>query len=242
MTYQNIFCIVAADQLLDLTSVDMPLAIIAHNSLQAVVSETQKARARPSRANILKHQAVNELVMAQVDAVLPMRFGTIADSEEALITKVLAAEAEPLLQFLDSVRNKHEVSASVKWPEERLLEEVRRRMPEWVTEAEQAQDINSKINLGKKIEALTITIHDELTQKLLEAVGPHIADHRLNERRDATESVNAAFLVDNDQQIAFEAAVERFSTMYPDDAVFKIVSPLPAYSFVELTINLEEGE
>src|SRR3989339_1129833 len=71
---------------------------IHHNGLAAVVSSSPLKKFKVSRDNLLAHEKVIEAVM-RAHTVLPVRFGTVADSEEK-VKLILARECDRFLELL----------------------------------------------------------------------------------------------------------------------------------------------
>jgi len=237
MSYKIIYAITTADANV---KHEGEISTIEHDGLLALVQETDKLRQRPSRKNVLRHQAIIERVMTQGYPVLPMRFGTVAESAEGVVDHILVKQAGELNRLLAYVTGKHEVGLRVNWPEADLLAEVTRRAPDLLKAASTATEINEKINIGQQVAAVNQQIHDDLTDAFLTIIKDFIADYRLHDRAGDTESLNAAFLIEDKNQVGFDAALDVFSRDYPDGVLFKLITPLPAYSFVDLTINLED--
>ena len=85
-------------------------------------------------------------------------------------------------------------------------------------------------------------IHEETRAAILAHLDGHYVDLRLSDPADELTSINAAFLVERGAQPAFERAVEAADASFNGRLAFKLVSPLPAYSFIDLVITLDSGE
>lgn len=240
MSYPVVYCI-TEQQDLALNTDDADLSVIRCEGLQAVVSETDKTRMRPSRANLLAHQRINELVMGQVSAALPMQFGMIADSNAA-VEDILMREQATLKARLDAVRDRHEISVKVEWHQEALMQQVGVRAPELTEINVQELDINARIDLGQQVEAVAEEMHSEVRQLFREALAPHTVEIRMKDELPLTTSLDGAFLVERSEQAAFEAALEAVAARFDPDsqASVKMIGPMPVYSFADLTINLQE--
>lgn len=238
MSYYVVYCIIEAKSLpLDLADDDLTLTTVEAAELAAIISPTAKKRARPSRANILQHQQVNEHIMAQVDTLLPMRFGVIADSAADVAQNILAAQADVLKERLEAVRDRVEFSVKAIWPEETLMAAVRDRAPELTTVDVEALSLNQRIELGKQVEAVAQTIHADVARDLMAALAEVSVEAVEQTIKDGATSLDGAFLIARTDEAALEKAVERCSQTLPGALIIKIVGPLPAYSFANLTLE-----
>lgn len=241
MSYCIVYCIVEAEKLpLNLEHDKLDLSTVEAAGLVAIISPTEKKRARPSRSNIMQHQQVNEQIMAQVDALLPMRFGVIADSAEDIAENILTVQADTFKASLERVRDRVEFSVKAIWPEETLMEVVRDRAPQFTNVDVDALDLNQRIELGKQVEAVAHSIHADVARDLTEALREVSSEQIEHEIKDGATSLDGAFLIGKTDEELLVKQVESCGEKLPDALIIKIVGPMPAYSFTNMTIELTE--
>src|ERR671939_1288097 len=82
--------------------------ILTCDDLAAVVSDASQDQYAISRENLLAHQRVVTQVMTRSD-VLPVAFGTVADSDQQVQAQLLKREVDDLHQALDYVGGRIEL-------------------------------------------------------------------------------------------------------------------------------------
>ena len=88
-----------------------PLHVLARDGLAAVLSRHRTLRPEPSPELLWAHEAVVERLMARA-TVLPLRFGTVLDGDEALAA-TLAERDDELAAGLERVRGRVELGVRV---------------------------------------------------------------------------------------------------------------------------------
>lgn len=214
---------------------DADWRLIEADGLCAIVSATEKAYVRPSRRNMLKFQQSLEHVLLRGAGLLPMRFGIVADDEQA-VRDVLQRYQADLSAWLARMRGKCEMGLRIVWDEARLFARVREFMPD---AADNSTDVNTRIQVGQQVAEHIQAIHAATAERALAILQPLAAETRQDDPPDDKTSLNAAFLIELDAQSAFEAAVEQVDALFNGALLFKLVGPLPVYSFVDLSISLE---
>lgn len=233
-----IYCITMAGQL-DLNAFDAEgLETVVHQDLAAIVQEHEGERVRPSRKNLLRYQRVLEQIMEQVPSLLPLRFGTVSDSADAVVADILQPEADALRQRLIQLENKREMSVTVSWDETQLFAQARQMVN--VDPNAVGNDINAHIQVGQQVEAALNALHQETADRVYTMLAAHADEVRDAPARVETMSLNASFLVAVDELAQFEAAVEACDQAFNGELLFKLVGPMPPYSFVDLAIAVEE--
>ncbi|NDJ61857.1 MAG: GvpL/GvpF family gas vesicle protein, partial [Chloroflexi bacterium] len=213
------------------------LEVITVGDLVAVVSETDATRIRPSRVNMSAHQRALEHIMMQRGAILPMRFGIIATNEAAIADQILIARADDLRAWLARMHGKQELGLKASWPRETLFAQARQH-PD-LAGLSPVTDVNSQIAVGQQVEAVLQQIHQETATQIWAMLEGTYVDARTNDQPlDETTSLNTALLIDAAAQDAFEAAVEACDAHFSGVLTFKLVGPLPVYTFVDLAIDL----
>src|SRR5919202_4912940 len=91
--------------------------ILTYDDLAAVVSDATQDQYAISRENLLAHQRVVTQAMTRSD-VLPVAFGTVAESDQQVQEQLLKREADALHQALDYVGGHIELELSILWNEE----------------------------------------------------------------------------------------------------------------------------
>ncbi len=217
---------------------EAPIHAIERDGLAVVVSSVD-GPVPARRQDLLAHFAVLESLVLR-GTVLPLRFGTVFDSEDEAVLELLVrrrAVLEALLEELDglvevAVRATYDQAAVMREIVEhrrdiRRLSDRTKRLPEDATYFD-------RIRLGELVaEALELyrqrdgeAIHDALRPLARE-----FADRGLSSERLA---FSGSFLVERVEVGGFREAVERLERDSGGRMSFRVTAPLPPYSFTSL--------
>jgi Gas vesicle synthesis protein GvpL/GvpF len=211
----------------------------ANSGLAFISSDIGDTKPRASRANLLAHTRVLEAVMQQAD-VLPVRFGTMIESDEDG-ERVLAKNAAEFARAFAEVEGRYEISLKINWAHDRIFDEVMEDNPTLRHERDMLnashQGQYSKIDFGKKVEAAVAQIRAIDCGMIVSALQP-LSDKMIESPMlDDTMVANLSFLVHRDQLAWFDAGIEKVDLMHRDRWKFRYVGPMPTFSFVDLKID-----
>src|ERR671933_1706683 len=102
---------------------DKPVRLLTSDDLAAVVSDAPRDDYVITRENLLAHQQVITQAMTRSD-VLPVSFGTVADSDQQVQEQLLRGAADDLHRALAEVQGCIELELKVLWNEGRLFAEI----------------------------------------------------------------------------------------------------------------------
>jgi hypothetical protein len=215
---------------------------INHGRLAAAVSDSPVVEYEPSRRNMMAHTKVLEEVMTEFD-LLPLRFGTVAASAEAIEGQLLGARHDELASMLEGMRGRIELGLKAFWHEGAAFEEVVRenarirKLRDSLQGRSLEESYYQRIQLGEEVEkALTaIRVRDE--ELILSRLRPFAHDIRTNKIISDRMVLNAAFLVDRKDGPAVDEAVRQLDEECSSRLMFKYVGPVPPYNFVNIVIN-----
>jgi hypothetical protein len=178
--------------------------------------------------------------------VLPVSFGTVADSDRQVQEQLLHGAADDLHHALEEVQGCIELELKVLWNEERLFAEIvaenddiralRDSLAGQPPEATQY----ARIQLGERVAAALQRTSEAEAASLLDALEPLAVQTRVNDNLGEMMLLNAAFLVDRSQEQAFDAAVQALGGAQAGRLIFQYVGPLPPYTFVDVRLQWEE--
>lgn len=221
---------------------------IPYNGLAAVVSDSPVGDYQSSRVNLLAHQRVQERVMREF-TLLPVRFGTVANgvSPAEEIRTLLEKRSQEFAQLLAEMEGKVELGLKALWRAEKaILEEVlaqseaiRRLLDSLQGKSPQATYYD-RLRLGEMLkEALDRERRAEAARLLapLRQMACRTVENQVLVDRMV---VNAAFLVDQGREAAFDQAVEKLDEELGRRVTLKYVGPIPPYNFVNITVNWQE--
>lgn len=212
--------------------------VVEAGDLAAVVGQVPENDAQGTRDQALAHAHVLEAVAADTP-VVPFRFGTIAGTDEDVGTQLLEGQRDQLRALLDKVDGNIQMTLKVNYREDVVLREIVDDYPE-IQRLREA-------TAGQSEEA----VHDELV-KLGELVNNAIDEHRSRDAAELLEGLrpvslaiveeplekelmllNAACLVARDSRPEFEDTLERLAGERSERMTFRLLGPLPTYSFLD---------
>src|SRR2546423_7559071 len=219
--------------------------IVTYDDLAAVVSDAAQGDYDVTRENLLAHQRVITQAMTRSD-VLPVSFGTVAESDQQVQEQLLHGAADDLHQALEEVQGCIELELKVLWNEERLFAEIRaesddtRGVRDSLAGKPPEATQYERIQLGERVAAALQRKSEAEAASLLDALEPLAVETRVNENQIDLMLLNAAFLVDKSQEQAFDATVQALGEGQAGRQIFQYVGPLPPYNFVDLELRWEE--
>jgi len=247
-----IYCIIGAKQDRDFGSIGIggrgdKVNTIGADDLAMVISSHPLMKLVVSRENILAHEKVIEEVMKEY-AVLPVRFCTIASNTDEIRSLLLKRYRE----FKNALKDMdHKVELGVKgiWKDmESIFGEIAeenkeiKKIKSRLKGGTKPKDVQTKIGLGKLVEAALKNKKNEEAQKIVDALRVASFDYKLNNTMADEMFINASFLVSKGREKEFDNIMEEVSETYKDRVKFLYVGPLPPYNFVNITIYQEEWE
>src|SRR5919199_4127901 len=219
--------------------------LLTYDDLAAVVSDATRDDYNVTRENLLAHQRVITQAMTRSD-VLPVAFGTVAQSDQQVQERLLHGAADELHRALAAVRGRIELELKVLWNEERVFADIVaenadiRALRDSLAGQPPEVTRDERIQLGQRVAAALQRKSEAEAAALLDALKPLVVETRVNNNLGDMMLLNAAFLVDKGQEQAFDATVQALSEAPPGRQIFQYVGPLPPYNFVDLRLQWEE--
>lgn len=209
---------------------------LEHGPVAAIISPLGDARVRSSRADLSAHQQVVEEV-AEHTTILPMQFGVVMPSPEAVIEDLLAPNAPDLATQVDRLAGKTEHRLRVTYHEDvalgEILAEDRRvqRLQERIRQEGKAASYGDRIHLGELVSGALDRLKATDASAILGELEPHAdAITVLTDQRQDTV-VHAAFLIEGSTAPAFDAAVEELAGRSAERMSLELVGPLAPWDF-----------
>ena len=197
--------------------------------------------------NLAVYQSAIEKVM-EYHHIVPVKYGTMTDSEDNLL-RIMQKNYVQIKNVVDTVKDKIEIDVVALWGNIDLIlkeigekEEIKRLKEEAVTKSPD-QIFKSKINLGRMVKVLLDKKREECSSQLLDALKKEAESYRSHALMDDSMIMNTAFLIYKNKQETFESKVDQLDKQYNGSINFRIVGPIPPYSFTALEMkSMEFGE
>jgi hypothetical protein len=213
-------------------------------SLAAVVSDSPVVEYESSRRNMMAHTRVLEEAMGEF-TILPVRFGTVAPSAEA-VQEVLKQRSREFHALLAEMEGRVELGLKAFWYEKVIFQEIVEENPpihrlrDSLMGRAPEETYYERIRLGEMIENAMWKKRDEDAERILDQLRSLVYKTRANKVITDRMVLNAAFLVEEDHQAEFDATVDRLDEEMGKRFIFKYVGPVPPYNFVNIVVRWED--
>jgi hypothetical protein len=224
------------------------LVSVPYDGLACVVSSSPMVKYPVMRDNTMAHYRAIERVMEEY-AVLPVRFSTLAESDEEIIEKLLKPRHDEFKGLLRLISGKESIEVRASWAdmdavfqelvqESDSLQALRARVAARPT----AATYYDRIEIGKIVQAMLKEKRSATATQILVALNPHACEVRDNsEKLYADQSIcYLAFLVENEKTSAFDQAVGKLRAAFGGRVKWKINRNVPPCDFVTVVISLQE--
>jgi hypothetical protein len=214
---------------------------IQHGGLAALVSSVE-ADALAAARELRAHWRVLEEA-SKATTVLPVRFGTVMESEDAVRERMLEPNSAGLTELLDELAGRVQLNVKGDYDEERLLSAVVREVPAVATLRERVQKLSDaagyydRIRLGEVVAAEVARRREDDAALVLARLEPGSVATSAEQPHSPNAAFNLAFLVDGSEVDAFSEAVGQLRTELGERVRLDYVGPLPPYSFAETDLG-----
>ena len=210
---------------------------VPFRDMGAIVSEITRPIEEATEGAVLEHEAVVEGMMA-VRTVLPVRFGTIIDGRDNLLSMMQNYYGQ-FKENLDRLCNKYEFGIKIIWPGNKVKENIvtafkksGQKIPGQDGSAgksfmkdkfrEYRIDKEFKIKAGRFIKIVNIFF------------GKFAAEEKVEKLKTENLLVDAVYLVEKDKGRDFREAFEHIRSAHPN-LKYLFSGPWPPYNFVVLS-------
>lgn len=217
------------------------LRAIAAGALAAVVGAAPegglKGRERSALLPwLLASQKVMERLLVSAP-VLPVALGTVVE-DEGRVRHMLDAGAAILGEGFQAVGDGIEMNLSILW---HLDTVVARLLPGVAPELRQAAaggDAIERQALGVVLAGLVSAERRRARARVIEALQTVTRDFAIGEPTEPGGVINLALLVDRAAEEALGAALEALDAEFDGALTFRLIGPLPPYSFASVQVHL----
>lgn len=206
---------------------------ISYDGLRAVVSRSPKMRYQALRENLMPHELVVEEAM-QKFTTLPVRFCTIAKSDEEVIEKGLKRFRITLKDLLEKMRDKVELGLRVMWKDLKPIFAEIAETPE-VKRLKSSPQPNL-MEIGKRVEEILKIKKEKEAEDLLGEFKKLAVDYKLNSTYGDPWLMNAAFLVEKEKEKDFDELINKIHEQHKGRINLKYVGPLAPYNFANVEL------
>jgi Gas vesicle synthesis protein GvpL/GvpF len=210
---------------------------IVHRELAALVSDVEAGPLVAARG-LRAHWRVLEEAVAKA-TVLPVRFGTVMEGDNAVVDQFLAPRHDHLVAQLAELSGKVQLSVKAFYDEDRLMRGVVEESPavaqlrERVRKRPKAATYYDRIQLGELVAGEVEQARQRDTAMVLGRLESLAVAARREPPGTPDAAVNAAFLVERSRVDEFSEAVARLADEVAGRMRLRYIGPIPPYSFTE---------
>jgi hypothetical protein len=217
------------------------VATVQYEGLAALTSPIEGpalSAARELRAHWRVLQEASESA-----TVLPVRFGTVLESEDAVREQLLEHNARRLSLLLKQLSGCVQLTVKGEYREPQVIEEVVRSTPglgpliERIRSRSAEAGYYARIRLGERVAAEIARLRDADTALAMDLLEPASVAAR-SEDGGANSAFNLAFLVRRARQEEFTQLVGTLLEQTGDRIEIRYVGPLPPYSFADTELDV----
>ncbi len=194
--------------------------------------------------NLTVYQSVIEQVM-NAHPVIPVKFGALLEGDEAVI-RILKRGEDEIVKSLNEMENKIELDVVALWPDLNAVlaeigqtEEIK-ALKETAAAESDGNGLELRIQAGKQVKALLDQKRESLKSVILPPLLSIAEKHCIHSLMDDGMIMNAAFLIRKENAPRLEGIVSGLDQRYEDRINFRIIGPLPPYSFHTFEIKTAE--
>jgi len=191
--------------------------------------------------DLVTHQFVIEKVMESF-TIVPVKFGTMVEAEDEVI-KFLGKGYSLLNNELHKMEGKIELDVVASWELPKILAAICRDNPHIQKKQQEIAlkgdkvSVEDKVTLGKLIEQALKTRKASYNQSFLQTLKEGTVDVCLHDLANDEMIFNAAFLLEKKNEESFNKVVNVLDQHLENTVNFRVVGPLPLYSFSTLLLE-----
>ncbi len=243
-----VYCIIRATQPLKFGAIGMDeqwpeVYTINYRDMAAIVSDVPISPLDSTRENVLAHERVNETVMRE-HTVIPMSFGTIFKTRDDIL-ELLRSAYEAFADVLSKMQDKLEFGLKVLWDRDEIVrmieqedEDIHRLKSE--ISSQKGSTYFARMQYGRLIDSALQQRSERYVAEFLQRLRDVSVASRVNRAIGDKMIMNAAFLVQRDQEQAFDRRIKEIASHY-DKLTLKYTGPWPPYNFVNIRLKLERA-
>jgi Gas vesicle synthesis protein GvpL/GvpF len=213
------------------------VTVVRHGDLAGVVSEISPGQALGTREDLLAHEDVVETLAAET-ATLPLRFGAVVTTPDALIEEMLVPYHDWFMDVLADLSGTREFAVVGVYVEDVLIREVLQEEPEAARLRERIRGLPEdaayydRVRLGELIVKAMDEKRQADTEELVAALEPFTVDAAMRTPAGEDTAADVAFLVTEERLPEFEDAVDELGERWAGRVRLRMIGPLAPYDFV----------
>jgi hypothetical protein len=212
--------------------------LVRAENVAALVSKVDLARPLGTPQDLALHKDILDASAAGVP-VLPLRFGAVLATDDAVADELLAPHGDEFARALRDLDGRVEYVVHGRYAENAILAEVLAENPEATQLAEQIRGADpdatrdARIRLGELISNAVTAKREEDTRALGDMMAGRCSATAVREPTHEMDAINVAFLVDENQEKNLDQVVADLSETWAGRFELRLLGPMAAYDFVD---------
>jgi len=211
--------------------------VVHSDGLAALVSEVDVTQPLGSPEDLRAHKEILDASATELP-VLPLRFGAVLASEDAVAEELLAANRDKFAAALSELDGRAEYVVKGRYVEDAILDEVlsenkqAARLRDKIRGQDPDATRDARIQLGELINEGVAAKREEDTRVLGNAMEGHCVASVVRGPTHELDAAHVAFLVDTDKENEMEQAIESLAHDWRGWIEVRLLGPMAAYDFV----------
>jgi hypothetical protein len=227
-----------------INSVDAPSGLddtaveqVRFGELAALVSGLRPERSLGGTDDLLVYHRVLDYMAGQA-SIVPLRFGSLAATDAAVVDDLLAPRAEEFRRTLNYLDGRAQLNLIARYRGDVMLAEIVGQHPDiaWLrTEARSTPELASvraRRRLGARIAQVLDDKRDVDSGVIIDSLAPHAVAYTRRRSTGVDHLLDMGFLVDRSKRVDFQDAAERLAKLMHERAILRLVGPVAPYDFV----------
>jgi hypothetical protein len=217
------------------------IELVRYGGLAALVSEVDLAGRLGTPADLRAHAQILDATAVEVP-VLPLRFGTVMATKDAVAGDLLAVCQEAFAAALADVEGRAQYVVKGRYVEQAVLAEALAEIPEGARLARLIRGHNpdatrqERIRLGELIDKAIIAKRTADTRALGEVVAPHCVASVVREPTHELDAVHVALLAEITRQDDLDQALSDLASNWEGRVEIRPLGPQAPYDFTPILV------
>jgi hypothetical protein len=213
--------------------------LIEAGDLAAIASDLPADEEAATRDHVLAHARVLAAAV-QSTPVVPLRFGMVFPSDEAIRDDLLEPRHDELVELLDRFDGKVQVTVKAYYDESAVLREIVDSEPEIgrlrdaIRGRSEEETYDARVRMGELVNAAVEQRRERDAAELMEQFKPLVVASAMEPPEKELMVLNAPLLVEQRRVRELDEAIDEAAQARSDLMQFKVVGPMPAYHFIDL--------
>lgn len=214
-----------------------PVRLVKYRDIAALVSDVNVSRPLGTPEDLVAHEELLDSSAAEVP-VLPMRFGAVVASEDAVTGELLEPNYDDFRAALEQLDGFVEFVVKGRYVEETILREILAEQPAAAEAAARLREVgltagrDAQMALGELISGAITAKREQDTRVLGDALASQVEASVVREPTHELDAVHAAFLVEATGGDRLEQALTKLAADWDGRVELRLIGPLAAYDFV----------